>query len=127
MLTKRIRDQPCEEGSAQWRLQQAITRASGLFISKEAGIIQVSGACDCSLMTTILTCALTPHQMLPRIQRQRHKRTTSSIASASSTPAPSEIGSGRPFSPLSMGKGAKADDTVAMMLQPLLEQEAQIE
>ena len=42
MLTKRIRDQPCEEGSAQWRLQQAITRASGLFISKEAGIIQVS-------------------------------------------------------------------------------------
>ena len=41
LLTKRIRDQPCEEGSAQWRLQQAITRASGLFISKEAGIIQV--------------------------------------------------------------------------------------
>jgi hypothetical protein len=41
MLTKRIRDQPCEEGSAQWKLQQAIARASGLFISKEAGIIQV--------------------------------------------------------------------------------------
>lgn len=40
-LTKRIRDQPCEEGSGQWKLQQAIARASGLFISKEAGIIQV--------------------------------------------------------------------------------------
>ncbi|GHJ83944.1 hypothetical protein NliqN6_0346 [Naganishia liquefaciens] len=105
LLTKRIRDQPCEEGSAQWRLQQAITRASGLFISKEAGIIQ----------------------MLPRIQRQRHKRATSSIASASSTPAPSEIGSGRPFSPPPAGRQGKADDTVAMMLQPLLEQEAQIE
>jgi rabenosyn-5 len=43
-LTKRIRDQPCEEGSGQWKLQQAIARASGLFISKEAGIIQVSRA-----------------------------------------------------------------------------------
>ncbi|KAI5453661.1 carboxypeptidase Y-deficient [Naganishia albida] len=107
-LTKRIRDQPCEEGSGQWKLQQAIARASGLFISKEAGIIQ----------------------MLPRIQRQRHKRATSSIASASSTPALSDTGSGRPMSPLAIAgntnTGGGSDD-IAMMLQPLLEQEAQIE
>jgi hypothetical protein len=60
LLTKRIRDQPCEEGSAQWRLQQAITRASGLFISKEAGIIQVCDACDCSEKDTDADSALLP-------------------------------------------------------------------
>jgi hypothetical protein len=42
MLTKRIRDQPCEVGETQWRLQQGIARAAGLFIAKEAGIIQAS-------------------------------------------------------------------------------------
>jgi hypothetical protein len=68
--------------------------------------------------------------MLPRIQRQRHKRATSSIASASSTPALSDIGSGRPMSPHAAGRNTRAagaDDGIAMMLQPLLEQEAQIE
>ncbi|KAJ9103905.1 hypothetical protein QFC21_002368 [Naganishia friedmannii] len=114
-LTKRIRDQPCEVGETQWRLQQGIARAAGLFIAKEAGIIQAS-----SEETTIL----------PRIQRQRYKRTASSIASVSSTPALSDAGSGRPMSPLANKRtpgGSETDENVALMLQPLLEQEAQIE
>ncbi|KAJ9120168.1 hypothetical protein QFC22_003067 [Naganishia vaughanmartiniae] len=85
MLTKRIRDQPCKVGETQWRLQQAIARGAGLFIAKEAGIIQATL---------------------------------------------SDAGSGRPMSPLANNATSvtsETDENVAMMLQPLLEQEAQIE
>ncbi len=41
-LTKRIRAQPCDQGSNQERLQNAIARSSSAFVAKEAGILQVS-------------------------------------------------------------------------------------
>lgn len=129
MLTKRIRDQPCEFGETQWRLQQGIARAAGLFIAKEAGIIQVRLQKDDIVFQDTDLYPFRP-KMLPRIQRQRYKRPASSIASVSSTPALSDAGSGRPISPLAnkgTSGGSETDENVAMMLQPLLEQEAQIE
>jgi rabenosyn-5 len=41
-FTKRIRSYPCPPSSAQERVQQAIARQAGLFMAKEAGILQVS-------------------------------------------------------------------------------------
>lgn len=128
-LTKRIRGQPCEQGSNQERLQNAIARASSAFVAKEAGILQVSGS-SIQVPGTASDHIFSVYfsQALPQLQKQRHRRAKSSLAasvvSGDSTPLASEAGS--LLAPFTASKLSVEDD-LAVMLQPLLEQEAQIE
>lgn len=100
IFTKQIRNYPCDSPSAQERVQLAIARQAGLFMAKEAGVLQ----------------------LLPQVQKARHKRVRGSLGGGDKTP--SEVGSGI-VPPDELGK--PSDDERAMMLQPLLEQEAQLE
>ncbi len=68
-------------------------------------------------------------QALPRLQKQRHKRAKSSLAasviSADSTPQASDAGS--LMAPAFAASKLSLEEETATKLQPLLEQEAQIE
>jgi rabenosyn-5 len=112
-FTKRIRSYPCSPSSAQERVQQAIARQAGLFMAKEAGTLQVSGrAHETNFFWSRTKTAVCISQLLPKLQAQRHKRATSSAAvsiDSSIAPAPPIV------------------DETATLLQPLLEQEAQLE
>lgn len=103
--TRRIKSYPCEPDSGQAKLQSAIARACTTFVTKEAPILQI----------------------LPRLQRQKHKRagTTSSIASGASIPQTISEDDGAEVPAYAERIGL--EEQVAMQLQPLLEQEAQIE
>ena len=112
-FTKRIRSYPCSPSSAQERVQQAIARQAGLFMAKEAGTLQVSGrARETEFQWSCTKTTVCVSQLLPKLQAQRHKRATSSAAVSIDS---------------SIGPAPPIVDETAMLLQPLLEQEAQLE
>jgi hypothetical protein len=66
--------------------------------------------------------------MLPKLQKQRHKRANSSIASGSSTPlGASDAASLTSVAVQNQTNGRIGEDELALSIQPLLEQEAQLE
>ncbi|CED85205.1 FYVE finger-containing protein [Phaffia rhodozyma] len=107
ILAKKLRNIPCEKGSAQEKLQVNIGIMAGGFLASEMGGLQKS---------------------LSK-QKRQHKHSTSSVGSISSQKSilkgsSSDNGDASSFG--SNQRGA-AEIEMGLLLQPLLEQEAQLE
>lgn len=124
-LTKRISNSKCEEGGNQATVQGAVARTSASFLTKEMLKVQVrflflflhsSWAILIHLTRERTKNGIADKQALPRYQKRlaEGKRNTMSI---NETTLAEQL----------KAQGLEDVDDVAVLLQPLLEQEAQLE
>lgn len=124
-LTKRISNSKCEEGGNQATVQGAVARTSASFLTKEMLKVQVrclflflqsSRAIFIHLTQKRKEDVRADEQALPRYQKRlaEGKRNTMSI---NETTLAEQL----------KAQGLEDVDDVAVLLQPLLEQEAQLE
>jgi hypothetical protein len=111
-LSKRISSLPVLEGSSQSTVQSAVARTAAMFLAKEMVKVQVSGP--------VILDAGADREALPKLQKRiaEHKRQGLGAAVLETTLAEQLKSEGLDSS--------QAVD-VAVTIQPLLEQEAQLE